>query len=449
MEGSGPSPGYGYGAAPAPRSMDRYDDFMPARSPVGHNGRGKRAEYFATYGSEGINLEEKETAGMTSGATHERQHESTMTTTKTTKTTTKRVTVNADAEAIAEELEARRVPVDAEGKIPSGTSGTSGSRARARGRAESASASEPPSSGETGGAPRANVTPLERSVGKAGGNHTHESNLNFAQKDISVGKIQLVTQQRRTTEVTTTATAATDASKPTLHPAEQRRRERWAEEERRRQLVSQAKARAQVEGGGIARRAVATMAGKSLTVVKRSLAPLRAGGEKNNMGKSEEKDGSKQSPLYAVWAIVQAYAIVALVCTVYNSVFGRASHSKVPDEVQVRMLTSLVGPSPSFPSGPVFRRGQTTLRSFSSERRHSHSTPFLFFCGISPFRLRSPPRSLAQSHPPCLWALEDGKRLLSRRSTCRESVVFCSSASHGASARRVEFFYPQGFTPPV
>jgi hypothetical protein len=79
----------------------------------------------------------------------------------------------------------------------------------------------------------------------------------------------------------------------------------------------------------------------SLTVVKhaasRALAPLGVGGDASGDG----GDGaSKQpSPMAAVWAIVQCYAIVALVLTAYSSVFGDAAHStKVPDEVQVRPL---------------------------------------------------------------------------------------------------------------
>lgn len=340
MEGSGPSPGYRYSAAP-PRSMDRYDDFMAARSPLGGGkvGRGPRAEYFARYGNEGINVEEElemETAG-TGGAKHERRHENTTTTTMTK--TTKRVTVNSDAEIIAEEFEGRRV-VDVGGKI---------SNIRALFDSGGASRAEPPSR-ETGEALRANVTPRERSVGKKEKSGKFMMSMSTTSETVGtktggVGTVKITEQQRRTTgEVTTTATTAGEAAKQTLHPAEQRRRERWAEEERRRQLVAQAKARAQVEGGGFARRAVANMAGKSLTVVKRALAPLGAGGVKNK--EKNAGDGSKQSPLYAVWAIVQAYAIVALVCTVYNSVFGGPSHSKVPDEVQVRMTTSLVGPIP-------------------------------------------------------------------------------------------------------
>ena len=42
------------------------------------------------------------------------------------------------------------------------------------------------------------------------------------------------------------------------------------------------------------------------------------------LGVGNKEMGEKQpSPLAAVWAIVQAYAIVALVCTVYNTVFGK------------------------------------------------------------------------------------------------------------------------------
>lgn len=96
------------------------------------------------------------------------------------------------------------------------------------------------------------------------------------------------------------------------------------------------------------------MAGKSRTVVKhaasKALAPLGTGG--NVKGEGDSGDGGRgagddekqRSPLAAVWAIVQAYAIVALVCTIYNFIFGDAVQSKVPDEVQVRVAPLIVNP---------------------------------------------------------------------------------------------------------
>ena len=77
---------------------------------------------------------------------------------------------------------------------------------------------------------------------------------------------------------------------------------------------------------------------RSLAVVthtSRALAPLGVGGP----GKGEEGTGKgKGTRLAAVWAIVQAYAIVALVCTVYSFMFGGAVQTVVLDEAQVRVV---------------------------------------------------------------------------------------------------------------
>ena len=58
---------------------------------------------------------------------------------------------------------------------------------------------------------------------------------------------------------------------------------------------------------------------------------------RDEVGANDADPNAKASPLTAVWAIVQAYALVALVLTVYNSIF--AGDGRVPDDVQVRLGT--------------------------------------------------------------------------------------------------------------
>ena len=79
------------------------------------------------------------------------------------------------------------------------------------------------------------------------------------------------------------------------------------------------------------------MAG-GVTVVKKATRNVLARlGRKNvhrdRVGANDADPNAKASPLTAVWAIVQAYALVALVLTVYNSIF--AGDGRVPDDVQV------------------------------------------------------------------------------------------------------------------
>ena len=86
------------------------------------------------------------------------------------------------------------------------------------------------------------------------------------------------------------------------------------------------------------------MGGKSLTVVKKrgaskALAPLGGGEEAEENGGDAPRD-KKGSAATAVWGIVQAYAIVALVLTIYNSVYGAKVNHSVPDEVEVRASSS-------------------------------------------------------------------------------------------------------------
>lgn len=83
------------------------------------------------------------------------------------------------------------------------------------------------------------------------------------------------------------------------------------------------------------------MAG-GVTVVKKATRNVLARlGRKNvhrdRVGANDADPNAKASPLTAVWAIVQAYALVALVLTVYNSIF--AGDGRVPDDVQVLLGT--------------------------------------------------------------------------------------------------------------
>ena len=74
------------------------------------------------------------------------------------------------------------------------------------------------------------------------------------------------------------------------------------------------------------------------TVASRATKTVLARLGRKNVHRENARSGDEgtrgASPLTAVWAIVQAYAIVALVLTAYNSVF--ASDAGVPDAVQVR-----------------------------------------------------------------------------------------------------------------
>ena len=75
-----------------------------------------------------------------------------------------------------------------------------------------------------------------------------------------------------------------------------------------------------------------TMAGPTVASRATKTVLARLGRKNHHRDASGPSDGSaKPSPLTAVWAIVQAYAIVALVLTVYNSVF--ISDNTVPDTV--------------------------------------------------------------------------------------------------------------------
>ena len=61
-------------------------------------------------------------------------------------------------------------------------------------------------------------------------------------------------------------------------------------------------------------------------------------------GANDADPNARASPLTAVWAIVQAYALVALCVTVYKSIFA-AGDPAVPEDVQATSGQSL----PQFP----------------------------------------------------------------------------------------------------